>query len=490
MQLAWIVALPPFRGSDESDQAFRMASVARGEWHADYKTRVQARGNIVTVPKELIRAATPECSWYKYQSWDNCHVVRRVGGHYGTVASSAARYNPVFYWVVGIPARLLGGASSLLAMRLSASVLCSLMLAGIGLTVAQWARSAWPWIGCAVAMTPVVVYSTVLPAPNAVEMLGGLGLWTALLGLTRVNGDPLHERRLVWASVPFAVCLVGVRALGPLWLALIVCSFTAFVGYGRVWQLLRNNARTWGAATTVIVLAGIAAVGWTFSQGTDSLAHADNPYREMWRVLAWQPFLWVLQSIAAFPTRDEPAPPVVYALALIIFLALLGAGLLRSPRRLRMAIVAVSVLSLLVPLVISIVIYPHSGLAWQGRYTLPYSMGVPVLAALGLDLRGWRPRHPVLVWLASISVMVVAYSTGIGHVLQQERAHSPLAGTSEWWIPPLWLVVGLTATGLLCWGYATRYFRAETRELTTPAPPGHSETSAVLGSADAANHRT
>lgn len=32
MQAAWIVAVPPFRGSDEFDHAYRAASVADGAW--------------------------------------------------------------------------------------------------------------------------------------------------------------------------------------------------------------------------------------------------------------------------------------------------------------------------------------------------------------------------------------------------------------------------------------------------------------------------
>jgi hypothetical protein len=33
LQSAWILAVPPFRGSDEFDHAFRAAGVATGQWH-------------------------------------------------------------------------------------------------------------------------------------------------------------------------------------------------------------------------------------------------------------------------------------------------------------------------------------------------------------------------------------------------------------------------------------------------------------------------
>ena len=35
MQAAWILALPPFRGADEFDHAYRAAAVAHGEFIAD-----------------------------------------------------------------------------------------------------------------------------------------------------------------------------------------------------------------------------------------------------------------------------------------------------------------------------------------------------------------------------------------------------------------------------------------------------------------------
>ena len=63
VQLAWILTVPPFRGIDEFDHAYRAAAVAHGQW--------------------LPRASASV----------------RGHGEYVEVASGAARYNPVFYWL-------------------------------------------------------------------------------------------------------------------------------------------------------------------------------------------------------------------------------------------------------------------------------------------------------------------------------------------------------------------------------------------------------
>ena len=187
VQAAWILALPPFRGTDEFDHAYRAASVARGEWRAPTEAAEEGRGGLVTVPRDLVAAASPVCSSYLYTGHDNCYPAADAGHGDVRVATAAGNYNPAFYWVVGTVARPFDGAHALYAMRIASALLCAAFVALAGWVTAQWARTAWPLFAVAVAMTPVVFFSLSVTAPNGLEMAAALSLWMALLGIVRTR---------------------------------------------------------------------------------------------------------------------------------------------------------------------------------------------------------------------------------------------------------------------------------------------------------------
>ena len=93
----------------------------------------------------------------------------------------------------------------------------------------------------------------------------------------------------------------------------------------------------------------IASIWWITTAGTYEIERVElapiNPYL----VGAGQVPLWVLQSIAAAPLRDGPAPPAVYALMLFPFVALVGTAVVKARPRLRVAILTVCLVSLAVP---------------------------------------------------------------------------------------------------------------------------------------------
>ncbi|MGZ4531473.1 MAG: hypothetical protein ACXV5Q_05520 [Frankiaceae bacterium] len=124
-QAAWMLALPAFRGVDEIDHAYRAASLARGEVAPSGIAAKHGRGELVMVPQDLTRAAGPECRALKYDGPDNCRPSRP--GPHGTVwaATSASRYSPAFYWVIGKAAEPFRGTTALVVMRAVAGLLCA-----------------------------------------------------------------------------------------------------------------------------------------------------------------------------------------------------------------------------------------------------------------------------------------------------------------------------------------------------------------------------
>lgn len=442
VQAAWILAVSPFRGIDEFDHAYRAAAVARGEWVAE-GTPKHGRGGLVTVPADIVSAAHAQCAALKYTKHDNCSPAEELANGEVRVASGASRYNPVFYWVVGSAARPFHGAAALYVMRAVSALLCALGLAVAAWCVSRRCRTRWPLTGLLLAVTPVFAYSTVLPAPNGLEMVAGLVLWCALLALDgqRRRGDGWV---IAWA-VAASLCLVTLRSLGPVFAVLIVlCILVARRrSVGAIWWA---HARGLVTGVGLTVLATMASVWWILAQaplGTPDGDFSDVPYSAVLTVLP----LGILQTVAAFPTRGEPAPAVVYVVYLALVFGILFVALKRSRCGVRQGLVLGLVLSQLVPLVLTLAGLRSVGPVWQGRYGLPFVAGLTVLAGIALDRAGaGRLTRRVAAPLAV--AYIVAQTTGIGFVLHRELGN-PVSTGDPGWLQPSTLVVVLL--GIVGW---------------------------------------
>lgn len=468
MQTAWILALPPFRGIDEFDHAYRAAAVARGEWVASQASAIGGRGQLVVVPKDLVNAATPECETYQYTGPADCRPVLDLGDGLVTVDSSAAAYNPVFYWVVGTPARPFSGDAALYAMRLASALLCSLFLALAGWATALWARSKWPVVGMLMAMTPVTIYSTSIVAPNGLEMAAALATWMALLGLTRRDLPAATQRKLVWAALPGALALVTLRSLGPLWLALVVLIVVAAMGPRLAATAIRRHSTPITIVSTLVIGATIASLEWIRVAGTLTPAPNPTPFpNPVGNTLSQVPW-WFWQAIAAFPTRTEQAPSLVYTCCVVAGLALVILGCKVATRQLRLVFALTLGLAIGVPVLLGVATYSQRGEIWQGRYGLPFAFGVMLVLGLALDASGLRHRlvRPGLLagWLA----LVVANIVSVTNVLIEERANSPLSGTSHWLTPATWMVVLPMLLGWVCWAGAASWPAPLSQSLPEP----------------------
>ncbi len=167
LQAAWIVAVPPYRGSDEFDHVYRAASVAHGYWRPDSQPAPNGRGGLIPVPRQIVTDGTEVCSSYEYTKPDNCNPVQKLDEDMVTVASAAQLYNPLYYAAVGWPSLFLDGATALYAMRVVSALLCALVITLAAWSVTAWCTSQWPTVGLVLALTPVTVYSSIVVAPNA-----------------------------------------------------------------------------------------------------------------------------------------------------------------------------------------------------------------------------------------------------------------------------------------------------------------------------------
>jgi hypothetical protein len=162
---------------------------------------------------------------------------------------------------------------------------------------------------------------------------------------------------------------------------------------------------------------------------------------------------WFLQSIAAFPMRDDPAPAAVYAAGGLVVVALLAAGVRQAERRDRTAILGAFGTALAIPVALTLVTYASAGVIWQGRYGWPVSMGVLLLAGAALDRRPPSHRWTGPALLAGWLLWAVAHVMSVTDLALDER-RGVLGGDERWWTLPPWALAVVALAGVACWAAA------------------------------------
>ncbi len=453
LQALWIVTVPPFRASDEFDHAYRAAAVARGQWQAP-DAAVDGRGTLVRVPADIVAAAHDQCAALPYTGHDNCSPAQRNDDGTVLVGSGAGQYNPVFYWVVGTAARPFHGAAALYAMRMASALLCLLFMGLAAWAMGLGRRGPWSGVGLLLAASPVFVFSTAVAAPNGLEMAAALAVWCLLLRAPDVEDPATQRRMLVLAGVAAAV-VVTLRMLGPLFVGLIV--LVAILFHGRAAFSFVGRHRAVAGLTTALVTAATAgAAAWTLHAGLVEGAG------ELQGTTSWSPssiLLWPLQTIAAFPFRNQPGPIFVYPLVggLVCLLTYVALRTARGLPRLALATALVAALAL--PFVLTWLSRDGRGVMWQGRYGLPLAVGFVVIAGLVLDRARVRPARGLLV--GGGVVLAVSSAACLIKIVRDELGNRASSADSAWLAPPSWLIVvactlALASAVLAVWAPADR----------------------------------
>lgn len=446
LQAVWIITVPPFRGIDEFDQAFRVSSVSAGSWRPATVAAEHGRGRLIEVQESLVMAAYRECTRLGYTGEDNCNPVEHLPNGRVLVASAATDQSPLFYAVVGAPSRLASGDASLYLMRSCAGMVCLLLFALALWCVGQWARTVWPVLALLMAATPMVIYSSIIPAGNGAEMLAGIGLWCALLGLATTH-DLRTERRLLSAAVLACAVLCSLRQLGPPMAVLIVAITAMALGSDRIRSLLERSRTMIVTAVAVAVVATLAQYAWVFwarhypvgpTAGVGSGTPDIEPPTHVVRTI-----VWFAQTFAAFPARNEPSPDFVYGILMVLFIATWLAAFKLADLRLRLALGAAAMASLAFPWAVSLGLWKESN--WQGRYGIALSAGCILLAGLALDRLGHTPSWARIVVLIVVGLQGLAFTGAVLGVFPRIAPNPSPA-----------LVLALTAFGWLLLAVAIR----------------------------------
>jgi hypothetical protein len=457
---AWSFTTPLFASPDEAAHVVKAVAVADGQFAGETVRQPGEYFPIMTrvmVPEYYgtARSMTDCFIWDTLQAASCAPDFAADDRGTGPVDTWMGRYPPAYYLVAGLPSRFLDGEAAVLAMRTTGAVACAALLAA-GITALRSSRHPVAFMGAGlIGVTPTSLFLVGMVNPTGLEIAAGFALWCILLPLVL---DPAAHRvgaRLV-AAAATAVVLVNTRP-GSALMAVLIAVPVALVATRSFWQAVSRNG-VWKVPVAVAAAGGLAAGAWllvedpTASFGGDPAPELASPAAAFVAGFA-RSGRYLEEQLGVFGRLNLPAPPLVFVLLCTALVALIGASVVLGRGRWRWAVVVAVVLVVLVPVVSQIPSAARLGLIWQGRYILPVSCGLPLLAMAAL---ADAPRSRRFVSAGGVLLCAIAVASHIGALgwslwrYAFGFGRSPLAAP-PFWQPPggvlLWLTVSAVSIG-------------------------------------------
>ncbi len=415
----WSVASPLFSVPDEPAHVARAAAVARGQLLGD---DVVGEGpddrcvRDVAGPTSGLVACTyfrlpqvfaagyhvPGCFTFTPEVTADCAPPLRGSRSVTRVATTAGSYPPLYYFSAGLPSLVLPSALGVHLMRLASGAVAAALLASA--FVSTRGQGGIASAGVLVAVTPMTLYLAGSVNPNGLEVAAAVGVWAA--GAAIVGGS--DDSRLPVRAGVAAVVLALTRPLSPLWIVVIGLTLLG-AAPGPVlrsrWR--ERRIRTALAAATLATCVAASWLAVAKPLGDSSGGGSEAGTGRLLRLSVGATMDRVGNMIGELGWLDTRPP----ALAVLIWLALAGflvvTALCAASGRPAVALVALVVAVVAVPVAVEVSQAGRLGLVWQGRYSLPLAAGVPVLAAM--------LARPLLEGSGRRVLAVTAAATALGH---------------------------------------------------------------------------
>jgi hypothetical protein len=440
----WGLATPLFANADEPAHVVRAASIARGELVGKTPRFKALKGyTFVRLPGIYNSAGHKlDCFARKPNRDASCHRFTGSETREREVITEAGRHPPAYYAVVGVVSRVWPSAAGAVYLMRVATVLITALF--VAIAVRALLRAAAPrvaLVGLAVALTPMVLAFGGAVNPTALETAAAIATWAiglVLVSELRQGKEP--DRGLVIQLGIAASALVLARQISMFWLALTALILAGLLGRDALRRLYRlTMARIWGAI--VVVCAG-AQIAWiVLADGLDLSvplgfeAHFSN--YEIARETVGRVSGFYFEMLGNLGWLDTTLPTLTYLLLTVALGALVLLAVAVGIRRYAAAMLVAIVITVVTPILLEAWQAREYGFYWQGRYTLPFAVGVPLLAVFALQadagrrvvLRGW--------FVPAIGAMLVA-----AHVLAFYQALRRWSvgtnGPVFYWLDPKW----------------------------------------------------
>jgi hypothetical protein len=418
----WIVGTPPNAGPDEPAHAVASAALVRGD-----------RTGVVSDASPVIRlfevpgmVGAPSNACYALQPTQpvTCVLPADLDTSPHVVGTTSFNYPPFAYVLPGLASFVpWPGLYQNLARALGAILSAALLVAAV-LTARQ--HSVLASTALLLGTTPIAWFSSAVINPSGPSIAAGAALWAAML-------FGRSQRRDVVLLLAGWTVLVLSRRDGPLWATLIVVVACAAVGTrpSTVFVALPRSARGWLVLVSLLPLLqlfdplvqrGQAALclapllllpAELLIRSTITDAPPGFTPRKLLIVagaglaatvlavvslIALRPTVWppglvstvisatgehLRQLVGVLGSLDAPVPSHAVTMWWIAFGACIGASLIGRQSSLPALLAAAVVpLAVVVAWVLELGSGDFSGSYWQGRYSVPLTIGAPMLAVM------------------------------------------------------------------------------------------------------------
>ncbi|WP_182976879.1 DUF2142 domain-containing protein [Arthrobacter cheniae] len=456
----WAFATPLMASPDETAHAIKAAAVVRGQPLGDQGEGQGAQSSVL-VPGYI--AQLPEKTCFRFQPTITADCANGVGEASAepTIATtSAGNYNPMYYYVAGLPTLLMDGDAVVYAMRLLSAALCATFLTLTFWAAARLASARWVVVSGVVALTPMVLFLSASINPNALEIVTTAALFTNLAaGIERRErpGAP-YGMHLLAAAVSGAV-LANTRALSLVWLVAAILGVVLIYRRRAVMTILRTPAGL--VCSAILLSASAASLAWLFyADSLDSLTgngSAVTP-EQAFLTMIERAFSLTREYIGVLGWMDTVLPDGVYFFWHFCLAAVLFAGVALTKGWARVGMLGLLASIVLLPALLQAQVITELGYIWQGRYVL----ALVVLALLYGGVAVEKTPFPsgkrsaaVASWVLTVLVLTHVYA----FIFTLRRYTVGLDGTVNWtemfsaeWQPVLsWQLLTLLYAAVLAY---------------------------------------
>jgi hypothetical protein len=389
----WGLANAPFAGPDEYVHVIRAHALVHGELTGDtasarLKQELRQRGertDVLTVRAPQIYVGGI-CFAFRPDTSAAC--LSFAGSRHDTDAAIyTARHPPAYYALVGIATWLeRPGPGVVYLMRFIGALITGAFVATAITAIRRSTEPRLVAVGLLFAFTPMVLFVSGVVNPSVPEIAASLALWACGIALVAGSRERV-DNRLVTA-VGIAGCTLALsRQLGPLWIALIALALLGMTNRQALSNLFRSGwARLWAA---LVVASSVAQLAWDALVKPLDVASSGGRRQfdtsEVLRNAFGATFRRTREMIGIFGWIDTPAPTLTWLpwIAMVGFLFFLV--VLWGRRRDVRILIGLLVATIVLPALIESTQYGTAGGSiWQGRYTLPLAVGIPLVATTAL----------------------------------------------------------------------------------------------------------
>lgn len=455
LAILWSLASPVFSVPDENAHALKAIAQLRGQV-VGY-TVPDVKHIIVDLPDGYEYPPHIMCFATHPDLPASCNVELGSADGQDWFNTWVGAYNPVYYYLVGWPSLLFDGNAGIYAMRVASSLLGAALLAWAFQVAAAGARSRWMPFAIAFAAAPMSMYLIGAVNPNGAEFAAAVAVWVGVLRLLDTFRAPVQpaslSRSWLWAGVTTgSIVLVTARALGPLWLVIIVGSCFLASGWQPIRRLFTTGSSYWWLA--LVAAGGLFSIGWTLTGGSlsNQAEASDAPLVNGTFLQGFQYMLrttpdFLQQAIGYFGWFDAPLPLWTYWLFIAAFAVVVVLAFIATPRRSVLTMAAVTTAAILVPALVQAFSVHQTGIIWQGRYGMFLYVGITIIAGwlLSRDAPAVGHLAPRAAWLGSsllASFGLLAFGLVMArYVIGGQSPFSQMISDPQWQPPLGWLAL-------------------------------------------------